>query len=77
MRATIRISDTILKQAKKLALEKNISLNALIEEVLQEKLMQMNQHQKKKPVTIITVKGNGLLPGVDLDNTADLLELME
>ena len=28
------------------------------------------------PVKLITVSGNGLQPGVDLDDSAELLELM-
>ena len=77
MRTTILIKETLLQEAKKMALEKHISLSAFIEEVLQEKLLQLQNHKEKKPVKIITFKGNGLQPGVDLDNTASLLEIME
>ena len=77
MRTTIRINDNLFLRAKKIALEKNISLSALLEEALQEKLLQMNDHHERKPVKIITFKGKGLQPGVDLNNSAALLEIME
>jgi hypothetical protein len=40
----------------------------------------MNDEQKitaEPPIELLTVSGNGLQPGVDLDNSAALLDLME
>ncbi|MBN2440778.1 MAG: hypothetical protein JXJ04_05515 [Spirochaetales bacterium] len=77
MRTTIRIKDNLLLQAKKIALENHTTLSALVEEALQEKLLQIKHQYERKPVKIITFKGKGLQPGVDLDNSAALLEIME
>lgn len=77
MRTTIRINEYLLEKAKKVALENHTTVSSIIEEALREKLFRMNQNSEKKPVNIITFKGNGLLPGVDLDDTSTLLDLME
>jgi hypothetical protein len=39
----------------------------------------MNDEQKtaEPPIVLLTVSGNGLQPGVDLDDSAALLDLME
>jgi len=77
MRTTIRINDNLLQQIKKLALANNKTLNAIIEEAIQEKLASIEHQKVKKEVKIITFKGNGLQPGVDLDDSSSLLDLME
>lgn len=77
MRTTVRLPDAILKTAKKAALERNISLTKLIEEALQEKLYNLHPVNSKHSVNLVTFKGNGLQPGVDLDDSAALLEIME
>ncbi len=77
MRTTIRIDENLLILAKKAALESKSTLTALIEDALREKLFRKETKFNSKKVRIITFKGNGLLPGVDLDDSASLLELME
>jgi len=77
MRTTIRIDDELLNQAKKLALESQISLTALIETALKEKLARRQTNRVKQAIQLVTYKGRGTKPGVDLDDTSALLELME
>ena len=77
MRTTIKIDDYLLERAKKIALENHITVSDIIGEALREKLLRMNENSQKNPVKIITFKGNGLQPGVDLDDMASLLDLME
>jgi len=78
MRTTVRLDDVLLAEAKKCAADRNTSLTAVIEDALREVL------SRKSPVAPVkgkfslpTFKGRGLKPGVDLDNTAALLDVME
>ena len=77
MRTTIRINDDVLRAAKKAAVERDISLTKLIEEALREKLEYRAEPVKSRRVRLITFSGNGLQPGVDLDDSASLIEIME
>ena len=77
MRTTVRLDDAIMKAAKKAAVERNMSLTRFIEEALQEKLMKKNGPKRKNSTALVTYRGNGVQPGVDLDNSADLLQVME
>lgn len=77
MRTTIRLDDQLLVQAKELAVQTNRTLTAVIEEALRQHFGLQQQLIERKPVRLKTVDGKGLLPGVDLDDSAALLELME
>ncbi|MCF6335042.1 MAG: hypothetical protein L3J12_04815 [Spirochaetales bacterium] len=77
MRTTIRIDDNLLTLAKKTALESESTLTAVIEEALREKLFSKREKTEPAADRIVTFKGEGLLPGVDLDDSAALHELME
>jgi len=77
MRTTIRIDDQLLKEAKNYALRRGTSLTALVEDALREILSRQRDTGQREPARLITFKGNGLLPGVDLDDTAALLDVME
>jgi hypothetical protein len=77
MRTTIRIDDQLLKKAKQMAARSGKSLTAIIEDALRESLARQELPSQREPVHLITFKGKGLLPGVDLDDSAALLDLME
>jgi hypothetical protein len=77
MRTTIRIDDRLLKEAKLLAARRGTTLTALIEDALRESLARKHDSQQREPARLVTVGGNGILPGVDLDDSAALLDLME
>ena len=77
MRTTIRINDDVLRAAKKAAVDRDISLTKLIEEALREKLEYRAEPVKNRRVRLAAFNGNGLQPGVDLDDSASLIELME
>jgi hypothetical protein len=49
----------------------------VIEDALRETLTRRRAHVERKPLRLKTVKGDGVRPGVDLDDTASLLDLME
>lgn len=66
-----------MRAAKQAALEQNISLTRLIEEALQEKLSGSQKPLRERSFQLVTVGGEGLQPGVDLDDSAALLETMD
>ena len=77
MRTTISINDNVLERAKKLAREKGKTLSSVIEDALQESISRREQQTDRPHVILPTFMGDGLQPGVDLDNNAALLDLME
>jgi hypothetical protein len=77
MRTTIRIDDELLKEAKQLAARTGKSLTAIFEDALREVLARQHSSAGKDSVRLVTVKGSGLMPGVDLDDSASLLDRMD
>ena len=77
MRTTIQLEDKLLQEAKAFAAETGKSLTAVIEDALRQILTRRQPPARKQCVTLKTHGRGGLRPGVDLDNTAALLDLME
>jgi len=78
MRTTIRLDDRLLREAKQRATESGVTLTALIEESLRERLQRRGDRVRATtPVRLRTCGGSGLLPGVDLDDAASLLDIMD
>ena len=77
MRTTVRLDDRLLAEVKKYAAETGRTLTSVLEDALRETLARREARVKRRPVRLRTVKGNGLQPGVDLDDAASLLDLME
>jgi hypothetical protein len=78
MRTTVRLDDVLLRQAKKLAAETGRSLTAVIEDALRETVNRRSaRNAPPGNFRLPTFKGRGLRPGIDLDNSAELLDLME
>ena len=76
MRTTIRLDEHLLAEAKKQAVASGTTLTAVLEQALRESLARRKAHAKAKPVRLKTVKGGGVRAGVDLDDSAALLDLM-
>lgn len=76
MRTTITIRDDVLKRARQLALARSCTLSDLVEESLQRALAAPTAPPPEQ-ARIPTFAGRGLQPGVDLDSTAGLLDVME
>lgn len=74
MRTTIRLDDALLRRAKATAAMSGRTLNDLIAEALRASLP--SQSQVPFPV-LPTDGGGGLRPGVNLDDTSALLDLMD
>jgi hypothetical protein len=77
MRTTVRIDEQLLKKAKELAARSGKSLTSIIEDALRESLSRQSSSGPREPVCLITYKGKGLHPGIDLDDSASLLDVME
>jgi hypothetical protein len=76
MRTTIRLDDALLAEAKALAARTGRTLTAVIEDALRE-VLRRQDHAERREVRLTTVGGNGPLPGVDLDDSASLVQLMD
>ena len=77
MRTTIRLDDDLLAEVKLLAARSGRTLTSVIEDALRETLSRQKQVGERKPVRLTTVSGQGLQPGIDLDDSASLLSIME
>jgi hypothetical protein len=77
MRTTIRLDSRLLAEAKKRAADTGRSLTAVIADALRESLGKRAMRARRKPLRLRTVKGDGLQPGVDLDDSAALIDRME
>jgi hypothetical protein len=77
MRTTVRLDERLLAEAKRRAAETGRTLTAVIEDALRESLARRSTVTKRKVVRLKIVKGDGVRPGVDLDDSAALLDIME
>jgi hypothetical protein len=77
MRTAVRLDEHLLSQAKQLAAKTGKTLTAVIEESLRVKLAASRKRANTIEVTLPTYGVGGVLPGVDLDDSALLSELMD
>lgn len=77
MRTTIRIDDQLLSEAKQHAAKTGRSLTALMEDALRTFLRMEQRSPSTRRLKLPTFNGGGLQPGLDLDNSADLLTVMD
>lgn len=74
----IRLDEDLLREAKRKATETGTTLTALIEESLRERLQRrVDRPRRETPVRLRTCAGTGLRPGIDLDDSASLLDTMD
>lgn len=77
MRTTIRIDDRLFREAKAKAARAGTTLNAVVEDALRAALARRELPEGEAAIALPTFAGSGVQPGVDLDDSADLLERME
>lgn len=77
MRTTVRLPDDLMKAVKRHAADTGRSLTAVIEDALRADLARKERLEARGPVTLPTYGSGGPLPGVDLDDSAALIERME
>lgn len=71
------MDERLLAEAKKYAVESGRTLTAVLEDALREALARRRRAVKRELVRLTTAKGDGVRAGVDLDDSAALLDLME
>jgi hypothetical protein len=76
MRTTVDLDDHVLAETKLLARRSGKTLT-VIEDALRERLARRPELRSTESVRLPTVGGNGVLPGVDLDDSADLRDVMD
>jgi len=78
MRTTIRIDSHLLAHVKMLAAQSGRTMNSIIEDAIRSMIVRTSQVSERGPrVRLTTVGGHALLPGIDLDDSAGLLDEME
>jgi len=78
MRTTVRLEEALIDQAKREAERRGETLTALIEQGLRLLLAQSQPRRRREVVKLpVSTAGGGMLPGVDLDDSAALLDIME
>jgi hypothetical protein len=74
MRTTVNIDDELLAQAKAIEAATGKTVNAVVDEALRAR---RRDGAKRLTVPLPSFGGSRLRPGVDLDDSAALLDLME
>jgi hypothetical protein len=78
MRTTVRLDDALLERARREAERRGETLTALIERGLRLALANPQRRPECRHVAIpVCREGGGTLPGVDLDDSATLLDIAE
>ena len=72
-RTTVRLPNELVRRAKRKAAEDGSTLTALIEEGLRRVLKE--PAQPKRPPPPVSKARGGLMPGIDLDDSAALIEM--
>jgi hypothetical protein len=73
----IRLNDDLLAQAKRAAINSGRTLTAVIEDALRRTLSPKDIQPKRRRIHLISSGKGGLRAGVDLDRTAELLDIMD
>lgn len=74
----MRLEDGLLEQARREARRRGQTLTALIDQGLRLVLAQpVHRPRRKRFVLPVSKMSGGVLPGIDLDNSAALLDIMD
>ena len=77
IRTTLTIDDNLLAEYKRVAAATHRTLSYVIQDALREILVRRREAADRQPVRLPIIGGGGLQTGVDLDDNARLLELLE
>ncbi len=77
MRTTIRLRDDLLQRAKKKAAKEGRTLTSLVEEGLIIVLTKAKETKRRRIRLPVSKASGGSLPGVDLNRSSDLADLMD
>jgi hypothetical protein len=78
MRTTVRLDEALLERARAEAAKRKTTLTSLIEQGLELVLRRPMKRSAPRPVALPECRaGGGTLPGVDLNDSASLLDRMD
>jgi hypothetical protein len=78
MRTTVRLDEALLQRARREAARRGVTLTSLIEQGLELALRRPLKRSERVAVKLPECRaGGGTLPGVDLDDSAAVLDRME
>jgi hypothetical protein len=77
MRTTIRLDDSLMREAKIRAAEQGITLTQLIDESLRERLSARRPRKKGGPFRLRSFGEGGTRSGVDLSDNRAVRDLMD
>jgi hypothetical protein len=77
MRTTINLPDELMLRAKRAALEAGTTLTEFIADALRVSLAEHPQRKRGRALKINPSGRGGVFPGVDLDDTSALLDIMD
>lgn len=77
MRTTIRLRDDLLRRAKKHAAEDHRTFTSVVEEGLTLVLAKSTNQRRSKVIVPVSRASGGVLPGVDLNRSTELLDVMD
>lgn len=75
-RTTVRLDDDLMSQVKRFAVANGTTIQRLIEDGLRLVLSRPASDEGRS-FRLVTFKGTGVRPGIDLDNSAALWDLMD
>ena len=70
------IDDDLLAEAKQVAAKESRTLSAFVEDAIREVILR-RRSQTRRPVDLPTFGGGGLQPGVDINDSAALWDLLD
>jgi hypothetical protein len=76
MRTTIDVPDDLLAEAKARAAREGRTLSAVVSDALRGAFARADE-SRLTPVRLTTFRGEGVRPGVDLDDSAAHLDLLD
>jgi len=76
LRTTVRLEECILEHAKAEAARQNTTLTSLIERGLLLAMKESQEPRKKIEIPVSTKTG-GPMPGVDINNSAELWDILD
>lgn len=77
MRTTLNLDDDLYQTLRETATRTGRTVTSLLEDAIRQLLARSEAASSPSRVRLTTVRGRGARPGVDLDNSAALAELMD
>jgi hypothetical protein len=77
MKITFDLPDDLIQQANKAALEAKTTLAGFLESALREALAKRQDGNPRREFKVTTFGTGGLFPGVNLDNSSALQDIIE